>query len=323
MKKRMVSLLLALCMAISLLPMSALAAELAPPSPTAGEVSQTPTPAEEAPPAEEEAEPTALVPMANGGTLEDRATYMRYERASRNIYRFDIFGLDDGDDIRTTYDGSGYRTVIQVGDSSTKTEVRYREGPTSASNSLEAETNLSFTSNGRYVMVTYTVKNNGSTTQTFRIGTSADVMIGANDRARVSRTSNGLKMEGSWLGFNLLNAYNFYLVAPTCDTLWYGYYADAYENVFNDRTDGGTYRKDSGMAWSWNGTVDPGDTWTRYVLIGAGDIPEWDGDQPRLAESHPYLIPGQSETITGTAEPGSTVHVAVGGEEVTTTATSP
>ena len=266
-------------------------------------------------------EPPAMVPMAETGNLEETGEYMRYDRAFWNIYRFDIFGLDDGDDIRTTYDDSGYRTVIQVDGSSTKTEVRYREGPTSAANSLQAETNLSFAPGGRYVQVTYTVTNNGSTTQNFQIGTSADVMIGANDRARVSFTNNGLKMEGSWLGFDLLNAYNFYLVAPTCDTLWYGYYADAYENIFENRGNTDTYRNDSGMAWSWNGTVAPGETWERSVLIGAGEVPTWTGDQPRLAESHPVvLIPGEETTIYGTTEPGSEVHVSVGGEEYIATA---
>ena len=99
-------------------------------------------------------EPPAMVPMAETGNLEETGEYMRYDRAFWNIYRFDIFGLDDGDDIRTTYDDSGYRTVIQVDGSSTKTEVRYREGPTSAANSLQAETNLSFAPGGRYVQVT-------------------------------------------------------------------------------------------------------------------------------------------------------------------------
>ena len=257
----------------------------------------------------------SMAPVANAGNLQGQNSYMWYGQVSR---RFDIRGLDDdGGYIRTTFSDAGYRTAISVNNGS-KVEVRYQDGGTSVGSSLTAETNLSFAPGGHYVQITYTVTNNGSTTQSFQIGSSADVMIGDNDRAGVSFTSNGLKMEGSWLGLGLFNNYDFYLVAPTCDTLWYGYYADAYQNMFTNRDDDSTYRKDSGMAWSWNGTVAPGQTWTRSVLIGAGEVPEWNwegGDAPRLAERHPVLLPGEQTTITGTSQPGSTVTVSVGGVE--------
>ena len=212
-------------------------------------------------------EPPGYSLMASGD-LSAENDYMWYgQRIGFNREWFDIQGRDNGREIRTTYANAGYRAAIEV--DGNKVDVRYQDGATTAAGSLTAETDLSFALGGRYVKITYTVTNNGSTTQDFKIGSSADVMIGNNDHAEVVGTATGLSMNGS-----PRNEYQFQLVAPDCHTLWYGHFSQAYDNTFTNLENRTTpYNRDSGMAWSWNGAVAPGETWTRYVLVGVGELP--------------------------------------------------
>lgn len=263
-------------------------------------------------------------PMMVTNSLSDDALYgssdyMKFGKRLPTDNTFNIKGLDNGYEIQTTYADAGYRTAISV-NGGTKRSVFYKGEPASVGNSLTAETSLEIVYGGRYVKVTYEVKNNGSTTQNFRIGSSADVMIDNNDHAKVvgvkSGTGDGytgLSMDGS-----PKNNYKFSLVAPDCDTLWYGYYSKAYINIFNDLANkDSAYSKDSGMAWSWNGSVAPGQTWRRFVLIGAGDLPPAP-DAPQLDEL-PDLKAGEQFTISGTVNltgnPPDTVHISIGGKE--------
>lgn len=257
--------------------------------------------------------------MANGlsdDLLYGSSDYMKFGKRLPNSTFFNIKGLDDGYEIQTTYADAGYRTAISV-NGGTKMSVFYRGEPISVGNSLTAETRLEIVYGGRYVKVTYEVSNHGSAIQNFRIGSSADVMIDNNDRAKVvgvrSSTGNytGLSMNGS-----PKNNYQFSLIAPDCDTLWYGYYSKAYINIFHDLSDKDTpYSKGSGMAWSWSGSVAPGQTWSRYVLIGAGALPPAP-DAPTLSVDSPTSwTTGTTVTLTGMAAGSDTAHVNFGGQE--------
>ena len=127
----------------------------------------------------------AMSLMANGlssGTLEAASEYIRYYKSSRYHTRFDIQGVDNGTEFKTTYGDGGYRTAISIGGGA-KVEVPYQSDAASVGSSLTAQTELDIVNGGRYVKITYSVTNNGSTTQSFRIGSSADVMIHNNDRA--------------------------------------------------------------------------------------------------------------------------------------------
>lgn len=256
--------------------------------------------------------------MANGlsdGSLSDDSNYIRYYQNQR-YKRFDIQGMDDGTAFKTTFANGGYRTAISVNGGS-KVEVPYQSNAASVGSSLAAQTTLDIVYGGRYVKITYTVENNGSTAQDFKIGSSADVMIGNNDYAAVTGTNTGLSMDGS-----PKNNYKFSLVAPDCDTLWFGHYAQAYTNIFIDLADKATpYTRDSGMAWSWSGSVAPGQTWSHYVLIGAGELPPTP-NAPVLDSSNDFnLHAGDTTTITGTvASDGDnpapdTIYVSIGGKE--------
>ncbi len=263
--------------------------------------------------------------MANGlsdGSLEDSSDRIRYYQAER-FKHFDVQGVDAGRTFKTTYSNNGYRTAISVNEGS-KVEVPYQSDAVSVGSSLTAQTTLDIVYGSCYVKVTYTVTNNGSTTQQFRIGSSADVMIDNNDRAKVVgvKADNGDRYTGLSMDGSPKNNYKFSLVAPDCDTLWYGYFAKAFYNIFNDLDDkDSSYSKDSGMAWSWNGSIAPGQTWSRYVLIGAGELPP-SPNAPVLDDGNNFnLRAGSTVSITGTAVAGGdkpapdTVYVNFGGKE--------
>ena len=224
---------------------------------------------------------------------------------------FDIQGIDNGTRIKTTYSNNGYLTYYETEENGKLKIDTYTA--VDMGNSLYGKRELSLLSNGKYVMVKYTVENMGDSVQTFKIGSSADIQIGDNDHAPVVGTSTGLSMSGE-----PKNNYKFNLFAPTVTTLWYGHYFDANENVFTDLPDKSTpYKDDSGVAWSWTGTVNPGMTWSRYVLIGVGDLPEPPGNPAITTEE---LKTGILEEIIGTAEPYNTVFIEILGSEYTVTA---
>ena len=258
-------------------------------------------------------EPPGYSLMASGD-LSAENDYMWYGPSQSQFsypHLFDIQGRDNGSEIRTTYADTGYRTAIEVDGS--KVDVRYQEGATTVAGSLTAETDLSFAYGGRYVKITYTVTNNGSTTQDFQIGSSADVMIGNNDHAEVVGTENGLSMNGL-----PQNGYQFQLVAPDCHTLWYGHFSQAYDNTFTNLENRTTpYNRDSGMAWSWSGAVAPGETWTRYVLVGVGELPP-SPDAPTLDNIDTTWPIGATVTVSGTVtgeNAADTVYVNFNGTE--------
>ena len=298
MKKRIISGIMAVAMVFTLLPVTAWAAAT-----------------------------EAAVTTLEEDLLSDRSDYIEYQqRKGYSQSVFNILGYDGPDDktpFQTTYSNAGYQTAISVndgGDEDSKVRVHYTGDATPVGNSLTAQNKLEIVYGGRYVKITYTVKNNGSTTQNFKIGSSADVMIGSNDYAEVKGVFSGEKCTGLSMDGSPKNNYKFQLVAPDCDTLWYGFFKYAYDYMFKNRENKKTgYKGDSGMAWSWNGTVAPGQTWSRYVLIGAGELPPAP-DAPTLADfGGPKLKAGDKVTIGGTVgtgeNPPDTVHVSIGGCE--------
>ena len=268
--------------------------------------------------------------MANGlseSPLEGQSSFIRYCKSTRHSTRFDIQGVDNSTAFKTTYVNGGYRTAISV-DEGAKVEVPYQSAAASVGSSLTAQTKLEIVNGDRYVKITYSVTNNGSTTQNFKIGSSADVMIDNNDRAEVEGVFSGGRCTGLSMDGSPKNSYKFSLVAPDCDTLWYGFYSKAYTNIFTDLADKSQgYNGDSGMAWSWSGSVAPGQTWSRYVLIGAGELPAAPS-APVLDGNQFTLYAGRNITISGTAtasgeQPApSTVHVSIGGREYSTSVQS-
>ena len=251
--------------------------------------------------------------MAADGADSGQSDYMYYFNGTGLYYN--IKGIDDGSLIQTTFLDRGYRTASSVNGGS---KVDWNSaGEVAMGNSLYGTREISLVYNGRYAKIEYTVENRGSVTQSFQVGSSADVMIADNDRAPVVGSANGLSMTGQ-----PKNSYEFNLVAPTVSTLWYGFFGYAYKEMFTDLADKSVeYTGDSGMAWSWSGDVEPGQTWSRYVLLGVGALPP-SPNVPTLTNKDPVLQPGMPTIFTGTAEPGNEVCIEVGGEEFSGTADS-
>lgn len=252
-----------------------------------------------------------IMSLAANGEDTGQSDYIYYSNGAL----FNVRGIDGGRQIRTTYRDFGYRTASSVNGES---QMLWNAAENVAmGNSLYGRRDISLALNGRYVKVQYTVENRGSSVQNFKIGSSGDVMIDNNDQAPVVGSASGLLMEG-----RPKNSYKYNLVASSVDTLWYGFYTEAYRNMFTDLGDKSTpYTSDSGIAWSWSGQVEPGQRWSRYILLGVGELPAAP-KTPVLSNKDPILIPGKQFSFTGTAEPGNRVYVEVAGEEFSAVADS-
>ena len=204
---------------------------------------------------------------------------------------FNVKGVDGAREYWTTFLDWGYNTAVSV-DGGKK---RIKPGKLIASG-LSLDVTLD-KEGGNYVKVQYTLTNTGSKTHTVKVGSYADVMIDDNDRAPIYATEAGgntLLMTGS-----PRNDYAFKLVAPTCDTLWYGYYGKCVKKCFTNMENRGpsnVYKKDSGISYSWNATVEPGKTWSRYVLIGTGSAEQMNVGTPTIPQPE-EIVPDPEITL--------------------------
>ncbi len=188
---------------------------------------------------------------------------------------FNIYGLNNGTAIRTTfggsqstdpevsgYVGSGYRTALKVGGSQNDTTNGFAFGTPFSVGDVSATITAGIDSSGKAVIVTYSVTNNGTSDQTVQIGTMADCQIGNNDSAPVRSTGNGLSM--------ISGANKFYLIpgGGNFTTRYAGRLGGLSEfaNGINEDFTG-----DSGFAWSWTLNVPAGGTVTRTAYLAAGE----------------------------------------------------
>ena len=204
---------------------------------------------------------------------------------------FNVKGVDKNRKYWTTFLDRGYDTAVSVDDRKT----RNRPGRLIASG-LSLDVTLDRESNN-YIKVQYTLSNTGSKVHKVKVGSHADVMIDNNDRAPVCATEDygkTLSMTGS-----PRNNYAFKLIAPTCDTLWYGHYTKCFNECFTDMKNRGpknVYSKDSGISYSWTATVEPGQTWSRYVLIGTGSAEQMNVGTPTIPQPE-EIVPDPEITL--------------------------
>ena len=204
---------------------------------------------------------------------------------------FNVKGVDGAREYWTTFLDRGYDTAVSVDGRKT----RNRPGRLIASG-LSLDVTLDRESNN-YIKVQYTLSNTGSKVHKVKVGSHADVMIDNNDRAPVCATEDygkTLSMTGS-----PRNNYAFKLIAPTCDTLWYGHYTKCFNECFTDMKNRGpknVYSKDSGISYSWTATVEPGQTWSRYVLIGTGSAEQMNVGTPTIPQPE-EIVPDPEITL--------------------------
>lgn len=212
------------------------------------------------------------------GYMQVGNTMLYYYQSSSSI---DVQGYYNGLYYGSTYSNLGYRLAMQVNDGSA-TSVDCLNGTTisgvSCSASIEAQ--------GELARILYTVTNTNPDDVIISLGTHADVMIGNNDYAPISRrvdtagNTYGVTMkDGNGAQLCVLFGSSLAGVSSVND-YWFGYYGTNYSeyNMVGNYIPGSNYMQenggyDSGMGWCWkNRTIPAGSTFVFSYLIGVGEV---------------------------------------------------
>ena len=206
------------------------------------------------------------------------STLLYHRQSSSSI---DIIGLFDSHYYGSTYANGGYKVAMQVGNNSA-ISVDCWNGTTTGGVTF----NASVEEQGGLARVCYTLTNTNEVDVNVSLGVHADVMIGNNDWAPISRRTDtfgntyGLTlMDGNGAQLCVLFGAGLSGVASVSD-FWFGSYYlnwDPYQMVGNYSSgdnwmqDNSSY--DSGMGWCWkNRTIAAGSTMIFSWLIGVGDV---------------------------------------------------
>lgn len=205
-------------------------------------------------------------------------TQLYYKQYSDAI---DVIGYYNGSYYSSTYSDYGYNLSIQVG-SNSSTRVDCLNGTKSGGVTVQP----SVEQQGELARICYTITNTNETDVIISMGVHADVMIGSNDHAPISRRIDtfgqtyGLTMKDG-NGAQLCVLFGSGLAGVTAvSDYWFGYYwtnTDPYQMVGNYSSDNnymvenGSY--DSGMGWCWkNRTITAGSTVVFSYVIGVGEV---------------------------------------------------
>ena len=183
---------------------------------------------------------------------------------------FDIKRKVDSKIISTTYVDDGYYTVIKVDNNLAK--LVKQDGMVDG---ISCDINGEFVSNGNYIRVNYVLKNNNSNTCKISLASFADIQIGTNDSATVTRQPDGsgivmtddtTNLQFKFFGRNIDGVTNI-------DGLWIGAFPYQTTNFFynNDMNEFSGY--DSAFAYSWkNRAIASGETQVYSVLYGVDEL---------------------------------------------------
>ncbi len=206
------------------------------------------------------------------------STDLFYRQSSENI---DFIGRYNSQYYSSTYSDGGYRLAIKVGSNDPMT-VDCVNGT-----SIESVTcNVSIVQQGDLGRVVYTVTNSSDSDVNVSLGTHADVMIGNNDGAPISRridtigNTYGLTMKDGG-GTQLCVLFGSGLVGVNAvSDYWFGYYSlnrtpsamvGNYSSGSNYMVENGSY--DSGMGWCWKDRTIPAKSSVDFsYLIGVGEV---------------------------------------------------
>ena len=212
------------------------------------------------------------------GYTQVGTTQLYYKQNSDAI---DMIGYYNGYYYSSTYSDYGYKLSVQVGTNSA-TRVNCLNGTTSGGVTVQP----SVEQQGELARICYTVTNTNETDVVISLGTHADVMIGNNDRAPISRrvdtTGNiyGVTMKDG-NGAQLCVLFGSGLAGVTSvNDYWFGYYGLNREpdQMVGNYSSGESYMEengsyDSGMGWCWkNRTIPVGATVVFSYLIGVGEV---------------------------------------------------
>ena len=205
-------------------------------------------------------------------------TQLYYRQYSDAI---DMIGYYNGYYYSSTYADYGYKLSVKVGNNSA-VRVDCLSGTTNNGVTVLP----SVVQQGELARMCYTVTNNNEEDVVISLGTHADVMIGNNDRAPISRRLDtfeqtyGLTMKDG-NGAQLCVLFGSGLAGVTAASdFWFGKYSlNSIPNAMvGNYSSGGYYMVengsyDSGMGWSWKDrTIQAGTTVVFSYLIGVGEV---------------------------------------------------
>lgn len=193
----------------------------------------------------------------------------------------DMIGYYGGYYYSSTFSDYGYKLSVQVGKNSA-VRVNCLDGTTNNGVTVQP----SIEQQGEFARIVYTVTNANDEDVVISLGTHADVMIGNNDHAPISRRIDtfgqtyGLTMKDG-NGAQLCVLFGSGLAGVSAvDDFWFGYYSlnrsesamvGNYSSGSNYMQENGSY--DSGMGWCWkNRTIPAGSTVVFSYLMGVGDV---------------------------------------------------
>ena len=243
-------------------------------------------------------------------------TLLYYKQESNSI---DFQGVFNGLYYGSTYADGGYRVAMQVNGNS-PSEMDCLNGSTLDGVTFKA----SVEPQGELARICYSITNTTNEDVVVSLGTHADVMIGNNDRAPISRrvdtagNTYGITMKDG-NGAQLCVLFGSGLSGVTSvNDYWFGYYYlnnDAYSMVGN-YSSGSNYMEengsyDSGMGWCWKDrTIGAESTIVFSYLIGVGEVNlepsssfEVTPDDPDgwndLSRPHKLVLQGDYESPAG------------------------
>lgn len=205
-------------------------------------------------------------------------TMLYYYQSSSSI---DVQGCYNGQYYGSTYNNGGYRVAMQV-NNGTPSQMDCLNGSTISGVTFSA----SIEPQGELARVYYSVTNANQEDVIVSLGTHADVMIGNNDRAPISRridtagNTYGVTMkDGNGAQLCVLFGSGLAGVTSVSD-YWFGYYYlnNNPSSMVGNYSSGDYYMQengsyDSGMGWCWkNRNIPAGSTVVFSYLIGVGEV---------------------------------------------------
>lgn len=213
---------------------------------------------------------TAVFQSPPEGYITDGSGFAAYRISGGG---FDIINTYQGVWQGTTYSNYGYGTRYRRGNGE-PVDVSAVGQPVDMGDGIMLTVQPAFSIDGKFINVAYTLKNTGSADATVSVGSHADIQIGDDDSAPITKFDDGR-------GFRMVNQndrnlqFNFFgkgtLGVTDVDTFWFGNYSDRQGNVFT-QVEADSYSGDSGMAYSWVDRVIPaGETRVFRTTMGTGD----------------------------------------------------
>lgn len=213
--------------------------------------------------------------------------------------------------LQTTYKSLGYHTVVSFDGGATRTGIGFNDndywgggtfqlGKTYTVNGIDVTIVADIPDqNAGAITIRYLVTNTSETTKTFKLGTYADTQVGDNDRCKVYQEgAQTVVMEHDITSSTQYGAiYKLTAVTPFT-TMWFGNWS---KSVLPTKTFVNSFEytpgSDSAVAWSWDITLQPGESVVKIIGTGETVAPEVFGNTDEIDVDVPEFL-GPNGTAT-------------------------